>query len=250
MLDRTLFGFAVVFTLVGVRPLAAAEASGEAVSVSQTASADGASGSRIIEVKGPLFTGDVVKTDASGQVQVLFRDDTRLVVGPNSQVSLDSFVFQGPATAKMFSIDAVRGAFRFITGTSLKQAYSIKTPTATIGVRGTEFDVSITPDGATNLALFGGSVRVCDMARPNRHCAVIAGTCSVLILTADMRFRWVNSVSERTSMMDTIFPFAFRQQGLEADFRVDSRSCDIRDLSPPTSGSHNSPPPPPPPGPR
>jgi hypothetical protein len=45
-------------------------------------------------------------------------------------------VFSDSDTARNISINAVRGAFRFITGKSPKDAYSITTPTATIGVRG------------------------------------------------------------------------------------------------------------------
>ena len=47
-----------------------------------------------------------------------------------------AFVFNNDDTARQVSINAVRGAFRFITGKSSKDAYSITTPTATIGVRG------------------------------------------------------------------------------------------------------------------
>ena len=49
---------------------------------------------------------------------------------------IDAFVFNNDNTARQVSISAVRGAFRFIAGKSSKDAYSITTPTATIGVRG------------------------------------------------------------------------------------------------------------------
>jgi hypothetical protein len=175
----------------------------------------------------------VVKTDASGVAQILFRDNTKLVVGQNSQVTVDRFVFQNKTTAKAFSIDAVRGSFRFITGASAKQAYTIRTPSATIGVRGTEFDLSVNEDGTTNVALFGGSVRVCDKGTPDRHCLVLTGTCSTLVLTPDQKFREVRSYYERTALMNTVFPFAFRQQPLRTDFRVESGSCNIPNINDP-----------------
>jgi hypothetical protein len=49
---------------------------------------------------------------------------------------IDAFVFADDNTARNISINAVKGAFRFITGKSPKDVYSITTPTATIGVRG------------------------------------------------------------------------------------------------------------------
>jgi hypothetical protein len=49
---------------------------------------------------------------------------------------IDAFVFNNDNTARQVSINAVRGAFRFIIGKSSKDAYSITTPTATLAVRG------------------------------------------------------------------------------------------------------------------
>ena len=54
-----------------------------------------------------------------------------------------------------------KGAFRFITGASPKAAYEIKTPTATMGVRGTVFDVFVADDGETVVLLHEGGVDVC-----------------------------------------------------------------------------------------
>jgi ferric-dicitrate binding protein FerR (iron transport regulator) len=238
---------ALAFTLVGGPFALAAQSSGTAVSVDPSASATGQAGARILAVNSDVFTGDLVKTDASGRAQILFRDNTRLVVGQNSEVTLDSFVFQDASTARTFSLDAVRGSFRFITGLSAKDAYTITTPTASLGVRGTEFDLTIAEDGTTNVALFGGSVRVCDKATPDRHCLVLTDACSVLILSPDGQFRDVRSYYDRTALMNTVFPFAFRQQPLLADFRVESRGCNIPNLDPaPSPSSHDRPPPRPP----
>ena len=106
--------------------------------------------------RAPVFAGDVIKTDRRGTAQILFADETKMVIGPNSQVSVDNFVFQGPSKAGTFAINAVRGSFRFITGVSAKNAYSINTPMATIGVRGTEFDGHVAADGTTTVAMWHG----------------------------------------------------------------------------------------------
>jgi ferric-dicitrate binding protein FerR (iron transport regulator) len=234
---RVLVVAAIALAAGGLRPGLATQPSGEAITVVPSVAADGAAGSRVLEVKGPVFMGDLIKTDKAGQTQLKFLDDTRMVIGPNSQLTIDSFVFANSTTAKKFSIDAVRGAFRFITGASRKLAYSIKTPTAMIGVRGTLFDLSVGVDGTTNLALYKGSLRLCDNGQPTRRCAVLAGRCSVIVLAPGKDFRWVNSVSERTAMMDSLFPYAFNQSSLLPDFRVDSASCNVRDLYAPTGSS-------------
>ena len=118
-----------------VAPAVVAQPSGIVIAVVQQSEADGQTGRRTLAQEAPVFSGDRIITGPSGEAQVRFRDDTKLVVGPNSMMVIDAFIFSGD-TAREISINAVRGAFRFITGNSPKDAYSITTPTATIGVRG------------------------------------------------------------------------------------------------------------------
>jgi hypothetical protein len=116
-------------------PATVAKPSGIVIAVVQTSEADGETGRRVLVAEAPVYSGDKIITGPVGQAQVKFRDETRLVVGPNSQMTIDAFVFEGD-TARQISINAVRGAFRFITGKSSNDAYKIVTPTSTIGVRG------------------------------------------------------------------------------------------------------------------
>jgi hypothetical protein len=113
-----------------------AQPSGVVLAVVQQSEADGQTGKRTLLVEAPVYSGDHIITGPTGQAQVKFRDDTKLVVGPNSMMIIDAFVFSDQDSARQISINAVKGAFRFITGKSPKDAYSITTPTATIGVRG------------------------------------------------------------------------------------------------------------------
>ena len=53
-----------------------------------------------------------------------------------------------------FTINALSGTFRFITGKSAKDAYQIKTSMGMIGVRGTAFDFVSKPDFGTTIVLF------------------------------------------------------------------------------------------------
>ena len=85
------------------------------IAVVQAAHIDGKTGKLILQPASPVFSGDHIITDAVGLVQVKFRDDTKLVVGPNSMMIIDAFVFNNDNTARQVSINAVRGAFRFIT---------------------------------------------------------------------------------------------------------------------------------------
>ena len=126
---------AMVSLAIVALPTEAAGPSGIVIAVVQATEADGQTGKRVLVQSGPVYSGDHITTGPNGQAQVKFRDNTKLIVGPNSMMVIDAFIFEGD-TARKININAVRGAFRFITGKSPKDAYTITTPTATIGVRG------------------------------------------------------------------------------------------------------------------
>ncbi len=90
-----------------------------------------------------IFIGDQVVTGAKGQVQILFADNTHLVVGPNSALTIEDYLLRNNGSAGKFVVDMLAGSFRFATGESAKNRYRIDTPTGTIGVRGTGFDTFV-----------------------------------------------------------------------------------------------------------
>jgi hypothetical protein len=75
-------------------------------------------------------------------------------------VTLDRFVYAGEASAQAVSVNFARGAFRFATGASEKRAYQLRTPIATIGVRGTVLDIR-SEAGRTTVVLIEGQAQVC-----------------------------------------------------------------------------------------
>ena len=121
---------------VAATAAAQADGVGRAVAVIDSASASGQIGDRTLAVGSMVFVGDLVKTDSAGQAQLLFDDGTRMVVGANSSLVIEEFLFRGKAAENTFAVRALGGAFRFISGDSGAQNYVIRTPTGTIGVRG------------------------------------------------------------------------------------------------------------------
>jgi len=154
---RLLCSLGTALLMTAVIPVVsfARDASGEAVAVVQSARAAGPGGSRTLQVQSPVFSGDVVNTGPVGEAQILFRDKTRLVVAPNSSLKIDRFVFNPERTVQDVTITATKGAFRFFSGEGPKEAYAIRTPSMTIGIRGTVFDVVVLPNGASLLASYG-----------------------------------------------------------------------------------------------
>ncbi len=78
---------------------------------------------------------------------------------------LDRFVYSGDPGAQKVAVNLAKGVFRFTTGSLDKKAYTINTPTAAIGVRGTVLDIKVS--GQTRVTLVEGQAIVCPR-RPNK----------------------------------------------------------------------------------
>lgn len=112
-----------------------------------------------------IYQNEVIATGEEAEAELVLNDDTKLAVGPKSEIVLDSFIYDPNKTGGEVVINATKGAFRFITGKSAMSAYTIKTPISTIGVRGTTFDGYIDESGEIALLLVDGEIDVCNTAR-------------------------------------------------------------------------------------
>ena len=102
-----------------------------------------------LKVGSQVFQDEHVRTGAASTAQLLFRDQTSLSVGPSSEVTLDKFIYDPTRNSGEVVLSATRGAFRFVSGTQEPHNYQIRTPVATIGVRGTVVDGVVTEHSAT-----------------------------------------------------------------------------------------------------
>jgi len=103
---------------------------------------------------------EVVGTSVDSDAKFVLRDDTNLMLGPNSRLKLDKTVFSDESTASRVALTLATGSFRFITGHLAKDSYEIKTPLATIGIRGTILDFLI-ERFRNAVVLRSGQARVC-----------------------------------------------------------------------------------------
>jgi hypothetical protein len=78
-----------------------------------------------------------VKTGSNSATVLRFLDGSELRVGASSNVVLDKFVFNPDKSAANVIINMTRGAMRFATGNSDPRNFALRTPVATLGVRGT-----------------------------------------------------------------------------------------------------------------
>lgn len=216
--------FPFLFLLVDLRgPALAQQPSGRAVGVIPDASALRSAGRHPLALQQPVYMGDRIQTGASGEAQIDFVDSTRLVVGPASSLLIDSSVMRNRKTMSSFVVSALRGTFRFISGSSPKPAYAIRTPTATIGVRGTEFDFAVLPDGGTEFVLFKGQAQVCDRSG---NCTVMRGSCNAISIPSSGPMRSLLDREERNTRLRANFPYILaRNASLRPEFRTDVRTC-------------------------
>lgn len=115
---------------------------------------------RVLKRGDGVFQNETIATGAASKAQLLFNDETALSMGPDSKVVLDKLVYDPDKKAGEVSLRAVSGAFRFVSGSAPKGAYSIKTPAGTIGVRGTIIEFNVVGSVVT-LTLFEGATTFC-----------------------------------------------------------------------------------------
>jgi hypothetical protein len=140
-------------------PVAAEIAVGAARLVVADVSARTAVASRRLAAADEVRFQELIATERSSAAVIQFVDGTELAIGEQARVKLDEFVFD-PGAAGKLDLSLEFGALRFSTGSMAKPAYKIATPSATLAVRGTEFDLAVDGDGVTYLVVRHGAVEI------------------------------------------------------------------------------------------
>lgn len=176
---------------------------------------------------GPIEAGDrisdgvVIRTNGNTQVELRFDDGTLMAVGPNSELEVTSVLMNSDGQASRFAINATAGSFRFLSGDSADDAYEITTPAATIGIRGTEFDVAVF-EQSTGLALFRGRLEMC--LSDGSKCWAFRGSCYVA--EADIsrnRVRGLRPNEARGYLPN--FPYVQSQRRLLPELQTVTTAC-------------------------
>ncbi len=117
---------------------------------------------RTLAARAPIYVDDTINTGPNGQVQLLFKDESIYTLGPDSSLKIDSFVYDPATGAGELVTEATKGSFRMVTGAIAKkkpEQVKVRTPVATIGIRGTYFAGRVTPAGLQTM-LVGGAIFV------------------------------------------------------------------------------------------
>ena len=130
-----------------------------------------ASGSVIPVAQGDgVFRDEAVRTDVDSTAKIVLLDSTSLSLGPSSSIKIDRFVYGGAGQHGAIAFNLAKGAFRFVTGDADKAAYTITTPTATLGVRGTILRI-VSTTAETTVIVEEGSAIACTRKAAIKRCA-------------------------------------------------------------------------------
>jgi hypothetical protein len=115
--------------------------------------ADGSS--KILAPQSKVESGDLLATAADTYARVKFTDGGEVTLRPNSQLRIDAFNFEQNQSGKDSAIfSLLKGGLRAITGLVGKRntnSYEMRTATATIGIRGTNYGVLLCQGDCQNL---------------------------------------------------------------------------------------------------
>jgi len=113
--------------------------------------------------KVPLEEGGKVVTGKGGHVRLTLPDDTTWTVGPNSDLVIDTFVYDDDKSPKKVMVDMTKGVFRWVTGKTApkyKPQMQVTLPAVAVGIRGTDFEAAVAPNGRGRVALYSGQLEI------------------------------------------------------------------------------------------
>jgi hypothetical protein len=99
-----------------------------------------------VTVGTPVRASDVIVTGADGAAGITFTDNSLVSVGPGSTFAIDKYQFDSTTHVGEFEGSLRHGRLAAVSGKMVKQSpesMKIRTPSAIMGVRGTEFLVQV-----------------------------------------------------------------------------------------------------------
>jgi hypothetical protein len=99
-----------------------------------------------------------IVTSGLGQTQILFLDESTMTIAPDSDLTIDEFVYNPDTGKGQLAMSAVRGVMRFVGGKLSKNenAVTMTTPAGTLGIRGGVFMMDLGADGRLDVVFLYG----------------------------------------------------------------------------------------------
>jgi hypothetical protein len=142
----------------------AAQVAGTVINLSGALMARKANGAvKVLAVRSEVEQGDTLVSEKNTYAQIKFIDNSEITMQPGTTFHVEAFSFDAARPeGDSASFNLVKGGLRSITGLlgkRNKEKFQLKTPTATIGIRGTTFIAQyVGPQGAGGIPTPGGSI--------------------------------------------------------------------------------------------
>jgi hypothetical protein len=138
-----LYGLALLLALVA-NTARAADPIGQVKTADGPVTVERGGATQPIAIGDHVFQSDIVITGSGGSVGITFVDNSMMSLGPDSRLALDKFQFDTTTHAGVFDSSLQKGTLAVKSGQIVHEtpeAMHIRTPSALLGVRGTEFVV-------------------------------------------------------------------------------------------------------------
>ena len=96
----------------------------------------------------PIHVNSVLKTGPKGTMGVTFKDNQLMSFGPDTELTVDEYLYAPAKGDLKFAATMGKGTLNVVSGVIAKlkpESVSVKTPTGTIGVRGTNYLIKVEP---------------------------------------------------------------------------------------------------------
>lgn len=136
--------------LMGVASLAWAQAVGTVTHLSGPLVAKKANGAvKVLGVKSEVENGDTLVTEKNTYAQIKFIDNGQITLRPGTTFKIENYAYdESKPDGDAEHLELVKGGLRSVTGLlgkRNKEKFALKTPNATIGIRGTTFIAQYVP---------------------------------------------------------------------------------------------------------
>lgn len=117
---------------------------------------------------------DTVSTNSQGRFRITFNDATTVNITENSKLLIDDFIYDGGGKSKgKLGLRVALGTVRYTSGAIAHgnaKGVNIRTPTATIAVRGTDFVMSVDEAGRSTVVLVPECYNELDITKQTAEC--------------------------------------------------------------------------------
>ncbi len=166
----------------------------------------------------PVYKGDIIRTKSKSGTEIRFTDDSIIQIGENARIQISEYLFkektvQAGITLFRGKIRSIVNKTRKLFGLSGTNRFEVRTETAVVGVRGTDF-ISYHQDGISGAVFIEGKGYCYSLRKPELIREIIAGQAmTVSNAYTPPVIRTASDKEIQENLKDTFLPDAEKRDG-------------------------------------